>query len=107
MVLGERSAMRISKLGLRGLESPFVCAPFDVAEIYLNAFRGVATEQRSLLRRRKFGRNVLSDRRNRGKRWAEMVNSGRVSMALSLFANANCHRWRMRVERVSGTAIRS
>jgi hypothetical protein len=67
-VLGERSALRVDKLGLRSLEGPLASASFDGADVYLNAFRSVTAGQRSLLRRNKFGRNVLSDRGNREKR---------------------------------------
>src|SRR5882757_10751667 len=68
IVLDEWSALRVDKLGLRGLEAPFATAPLGGADIYLNAFRGVLADQRCLLRRRKFGRNVLSDRDNRRER---------------------------------------
>ena len=67
-MLGERSALRVDKIGLRGLEAPFACAFFDGTDVYLSAFRGVLADQRSLLWRRKFGRNVPSDRGNREKR---------------------------------------
>jgi hypothetical protein len=66
-VLGEWSPLRVGKLGLGGLEMPFVCTLFDTADIYLNAFRGVLTDERVLWRRYKFGWDVLSDRKNCGK----------------------------------------
>jgi hypothetical protein len=88
-VLGERSALRVSKLGLRGLEGPFACAPFDGADVYLNAFRGVFADQRLLLGRHEFGRHVLSDCANCEELRAAKVNSERVSMESSLLQMQN------------------
>ena len=65
---GERSALRVDKFSLRGLETPFVWVPFDAADVDLNALRGVLAKQRALLRWREFGRNVPSDSGNRRER---------------------------------------
>jgi hypothetical protein len=66
-VLREQSTLCVDKLRLRGFETPFGYAPFDDTDVYLNAFRGVLADQSSLLRSRKFGRNLLSYRGHRKK----------------------------------------
>lgn len=48
IVLGERSALRVDKLRLGGLKIPFACAPLGGADVYLNIFRCVLAEQKSL-----------------------------------------------------------
>jgi hypothetical protein len=58
---GERPALRVDKLRLRGLEAPFSCSPFDATDVYLNTLRGELTYLSAPLRKRKLGRNILSD----------------------------------------------